>query len=183
MKDKGLSSYDDHFWYFEQFREPRIFDTKDLEHINIRFSLEELKEELHTAELEEYTSRSFGESEREEYWRQFRGLVEYLYYGRLLIRKEESLTETGGEQSTIQKVKEANEIVETISNYIVLRKSGNRFYSNCPFHEDRNPSFYVYPDTQRWYCFGCNQNGDVIDFVKLIKGFDTSGAIRELSRG
>ncbi len=64
-----------------------------------------------------------------------------------------------------------------------LRK-GNKNYSGlCPFHEDRKPSFYVYPDTNSFYCFGCHKGGDVIRFVEMLHGFNFSQAIKFLITG
>ena len=48
---------------------------------------------------------------------------------------------------------------------IPLKRQGKLLVSHCPFHEDHHPSFVVYPDTNRYYCFGCGQSGSVIDYV------------------
>ena len=183
MKGKTSTSFDHHFWYFERFKGPRIFDIRDAELVNNRFTLEELKWELHIAELEESTSKAFCEWAREDYWNQYKGLIEYLYYGSLLLRQlDESGTRKARSGYSIQEVKRANDIVETIGAFVKLKKIGNRYEGCCPFHDEHGPSFNVYTDTQRWHCFGCGKNGDVIDFVKGIKGLDTAGAIKELSR-
>ena len=184
MKGKASTSLGHHFWYFERLKGPRIFDARDAELLNNRFTLEELKHELHNAELEESTSKAFCEWEREDYWNQYKGLIEYLYYGRLRLRQlDESRTRKARNGRSIQEIKEANDIVETIGIFVELKKVGNSYFGRCPFHDDHSPSFYVYTDTQRWHCFSCLKNGDVIDFVKGIKGLDTAGAIKELSRG
>ena len=54
------------------------------------------------------------------------------------------------------------------SEGIELRKSGKAYKGHCPFHEDKNPSFYVYPDSNRFICFGCGEKGDVIDFIMKL---------------
>ena len=53
---------------------------------------------------------------------------------------------------------------------VELRRSGRRLVGLCPFHEDRRPSLVVYTESGRWFCFGCDQGGDVIDFVGRIRG-------------
>ena len=50
----------------------------------------------------------------------------------------------------------------------------------CPFHEEREGSFTVYGDTERWYCFGCGEGGDVLDFLQRIEGLSLPEAIRRL---
>ncbi len=49
---------------------------------------------------------------------------------------------------------------------ITLESKGSSLTALCPFHEDHHPSFFIYPDSQRWICYGCNSRGDVIDFVR-----------------
>lgn len=70
-------------------------------------------------------------------------------------------------------IRAAHPIVETVCDAGVdLRRSGRRLAGCCPFHEDRDPSFVVYPDTGSYFCFGCNAGGDVIDFVGRLHGTD-----------
>ena len=52
---------------------------------------------------------------------------------------------------------------------IELRKSGKCYKARCPFHEDKTPSFYVYPDSNRFICYGCGEKGDAIDFIRKLK--------------
>jgi len=84
----------------------------------------------------------------------------------------------------IGEIKERLDIVEVITSYVPLEKSGRRFRALCPFHADKNtPSLIVFPDDQRWYCFGaCNQGGDVVDFVMKREGWDFGTALEELAR-
>lgn len=66
----------------------------------------------------------------------------------------------------LERLKGSVRIEEVIAQYLTLQPSGGRaLMGRCPFHEDREPSFAVYPDTQSFYCFGCKQHGDVIAFV------------------
>jgi DNA primase len=71
----------------------------------------------------------------------------------------------------VQAIRAAHPIVETVlSAGIELRRSGRRLIGRCPFHEDREPSLVIYPQTASYFCFGCDAGGDVIDFVGRIRG-------------
>lgn len=61
-------------------------------------------------------------------------------------------------------------IVDTISQYLPLKRSGKEFMACCPFHEDKHPSFSVNEDAGVFYCFGCGVTGDVFDFLQKWSG-------------
>ena len=65
----------------------------------------------------------------------------------------------------MDRVRDATDIVELISDYIPLKKAGRSFKALCPFHEDKDPSFNVNPERQSFYCFGCAKGGDAFGFV------------------
>ena len=67
--------------------------------------------------------------------------------------------------SLYEKIRFYLDIVEVISEYIPLKRVGNSYAANCPFHPDRSPSLYVSPSKGIWKCFGCGKGGDVIKFV------------------
>ena len=69
----------------------------------------------------------------------------------------------------IQEIKQRADIVDVVSPYVVLRKSGSDYTGLCPFHDERSPSFRVNTKTQRYYCFGCMAKGDVIKFLQDIE--------------
>jgi DNA primase len=84
--------------------------------------------------------------------------------------------------SAIDDVKQKIDIVEVIGQYTKLTKAGKTFRALCPFHQEKNPSFYVYPEQQSWHCFGsCNTGGDVFSFVMKKQGLDFSEALHELA--
>ncbi|HWY88747.1 MAG TPA: DNA primase [Gemmataceae bacterium] len=81
-----------------------------------------------------------------------------------------------------QQIKEANDIVDVIGSYISLRPAGPTFKGVCPFHDDHRPSFDVDPRRQRYRCWACNQNGDVIKFVQEFVHVGFREALELLAR-
>ena len=82
----------------------------------------------------------------------------------------------------IEEVKQRADIVEIVSQYTSLTKAGRTFKGLCPFHSEKNPSFYVYPEQQSWHCFGaCNAGGDVLSFVMKKENLGFGEALRLLA--
>jgi len=71
-------------------------------------------------------------------------------------------------------------IENLVSRYVPLRRSGKNLLARCPFHEDHNPSFVVYPATQSFYCFGCRAHGDVASFLMRAEGLNFPEALQTL---
>ena len=69
----------------------------------------------------------------------------------------------------IEEVKSSNDIVDVISQYVTLKRSGRNFFGLCPFHKEKSPSFSVSPDKQIFHCFGCGVGGNVIHFISKIE--------------
>jgi len=86
--------------------------------------------------------------------------------------------------SVVDEVKARVDIVEIISEHVNLKRSGRSYTGFCPFHPNvRTPSFVVFPDSQRWHCFGaCSEGGDVFNFVMKREGWDFGTALEELAR-
>ncbi len=82
--------------------------------------------------------------------------------------------------SVIERVKAKLDIVEEIGAVVPLKKSGKAWRGLCPFHGERTPSFYVYPDGH-WRCFGCNEHGDLITFIEKTQGLDFIDALTALA--
>ncbi len=66
-------------------------------------------------------------------------------------------------------VKENLSIIDVVSTYVRLEKSGSQFRARCPFHNERTPSFYVSPERKSFHCFGCGVHGDIFTFVEKIE--------------
>jgi len=82
----------------------------------------------------------------------------------------------------VEDVKQRLNIVEVISAYVPLKKAGRNYKGLCPFHNEKTPSFVVFPDTQRWHCFGaCGSGGDVINFVMRREGLPFVEALKMLA--
>lgn len=84
--------------------------------------------------------------------------------------------------SLIQQVKDANDIVDVVGNYVSLRQTGSTFKGLCPFHDDHNPSFTVDPKRQRYKCWSCQKNGDVIFFIQEHERIGFTEALELLAR-
>lgn len=84
--------------------------------------------------------------------------------------------------SVIDEIKERLDIVEVISPYVPLKKAGRSYKGLCPFHNEKTPSFVVFPDTQSWRCFGaCGTGGDIFSFVMKRENLDFSEALALLA--
>lgn len=73
-----------------------------------------------------------------------------------------------------------NDIEQTISAYTQLKRRGKNLVGLCPFHNEKTPSFTVYPDSQSFYCYGCGVGGEVISFIRKAENLDFTEAVRFL---
>ena len=81
----------------------------------------------------------------------------------------------------ITELVQRSDIVDVVQSYVQLRHRGRTHTGLCPFHNEKTPSFVVYPETQSFYCFGCGAGGDVIPFIKKINNVDYIEAVKFLA--
>jgi len=85
-------------------------------------------------------------------------------------------------EETIQRVSDANDIVDLIGSYFPLKRAGTSFRALCPFHREKSPSFHVNPARQNYHCFGCGAGGGVLRFVMEYEHLDFPSAVRRLAQ-
>ena len=78
----------------------------------------------------------------------------------------------------VEEVRARADLVDVIGEMVPLKKSGKEFKANCPFHDERTPSFYVVPAKGFYKCFGCGESGDVFSFVMKKLGMDFVDAVK-----
>lgn len=82
----------------------------------------------------------------------------------------------------LDEIRQRIDIVDIVGETVALQRAGRNFKALCPFHPEKTPSFFVFPDRQRWHCFGaCATGGDVFTFVMRRHNFDFAGALRFLA--
>jgi len=85
-------------------------------------------------------------------------------------------------QQFIEEVRSRTDVVEVISSYVPLKRTGRNFKALCPFHGEKTPSFIVSPQKQIFHCFGCGQGGGVFQFVSLIEKVNFPEAVEILAK-
>lgn len=84
-------------------------------------------------------------------------------------------------EELIEEVRSRNDIVDVISGYVKLKKSGSNYFGLCPFHNEKSGSFSVSPSKQMYYCFGCGAGGNVITFIMEYENYTFMEAVRMLA--
>jgi DNA primase len=81
----------------------------------------------------------------------------------------------------VQQIKDRLNIIDVISPYAELVKSGRHFVARCPFHSEKSPSFHVSPERGTYHCFGCGVGGDIFSFIQAIDGVEFKDALKTLA--
>src|SRR3712207_3640286 len=85
-------------------------------------------------------------------------------------------------RDAVAEVRERTEIVDLVSNYVQLKKTGRSFKGLCPFHQEKTPSFVVFPESGNFHCFGCGKGGDALTFYMQVEHVEFREALHELAR-
>ena len=156
------------------------FDASDVGYIATHLTPEQLRKEIHHADIQQGIARCFGEDDDISYWQAFGKACELA----LDIQKaNQPKVEVREGQFSVKAVKEAHDIVDVINRYTKLRKAGKEYIGKCPFHHENHPSLQVNQQKQVFYCFSCQHKGDVINFIMQIENLDTKQACLFLSKG
>lgn len=81
----------------------------------------------------------------------------------------------------IQEIKSKISILEVVSGYVRVEKSGSQYKARCPFHNEKTPSFYVSPSRSSYHCFGCGESGDIFKFVEKMESLEFKDALKILA--
>lgn len=84
-------------------------------------------------------------------------------------------------EESIEQVLASTDIVDLIGSYLPLKRSGSNFKTNCPFHNEKTPSFMVNPARQSYHCFGCGEGGNAIGFVMAYENLPFPDAVKKLA--
>ena len=84
-------------------------------------------------------------------------------------------------EEIIEQVRQNNDVVDVISQYVNLTRKGRNYFGLCPFHNVKSPSFSVSPDRQIFHCFGCGVGGNVYTFLMKIEGITFKEALEQLA--
>ncbi len=82
----------------------------------------------------------------------------------------------------VESVKDRSDIVDLIGSYVTLKRAGSNYNGLCPFHSEKTPSFTVFPDTQSFFCFGCEAGGDAFTFIMRTENLDYPEAVSFLAK-
>ena len=85
-------------------------------------------------------------------------------------------------EDKIEEIRQANNVVDVVSEYVQLKKQGRNHFGLCPFHDENTPSFSVTEEKQIFHCFGCGKGGNVFSFIMEIENLNFVDAVRYLAK-
>jgi len=135
----------------------------DADVLAARFTLKELRKELHSAEM-----NCLPDQDDYGYWFWYQDTVKQAIVIKQRTQPKQILKPG---HIDIAALRDRADIVTIMETYgIKLKKTGHNFKASCPFHKEKTPSFTIYPIENRWHCFGCQADGDIFSFVQKIEG-------------
>lgn len=168
----------------EIFPEIIRFLPKKIEECQADISSKESHVEKILGELYSLQSDTFSEWFGEEVIRQFE-MPQLLEYEKRLVRLRRFKL-LADPNSTKNHLLDFENKLEIARNYPIealarerleVKQSGKSLVSLCPFHNEKTPSFYIYPDSNRFYCFGCHESGDILKLTMHLCGVDFKDAV------
>lgn len=163
---------------------PIIFGAHDIDYMVLNLSEEQLSYELKKARLELHTAESMGTLTDQAYYADY---IEAVTMALEIVRSNRpvpavSEVKNGQHATDPRDLKDRLNIVDVLGHYLQLRRAGKYFTACCPFHEEKSPSFFVYPERKYYRCYGCQKSGDIFSFVMEIEHIDFKGALQILER-
>lgn len=139
--------------------------TTDAEVFANRFTLSELRHEAHSADVHALPDwDDFG------YWNWYRDTINEAI---TIKQQNQPKPKPIAGHIDVESIKAHADIIAIIESYgLKLKKAGHNFKVCCPFHTEKTPSFTVYPEENRFHCYGCQADGDVFEFVMKIDNCD-----------
>ncbi len=146
----------------------------DAEVLANRFTLSELRHEAHSADV-----HALPDWDDFSFWCWYRETVAEAI---VIKQKTQPKPKAIAGHIDIESIKSRVDIVNIIKGYgITLKKTGHNFKGLCPFHNEKAPSFTVYPEQNRFHCYGCFADGDVFAFIMKIENIDFATAAMKAS--
>jgi len=148
------------------------FDDIDVDFVSKRFDIPQLRRELDIAKSRLAVAICLDEDEEAAFYEGYLEVVQVA-----LKTKQGPAPKLLPGMVNAETIKKSTDIVDVAERYTTLKKNGSRFKGSCPLHSDNSPSFVVYPDQQSWWCYQCNQGGDVFLLVQMVEKTDFKGAL------
>ena len=160
------------------------FGARDVDYLVAHLTIPQLRREIRKAEAQRSVAQHFRGTPfttGDDTW----PWSDYVVACRMAIdilwwRQPKAASSRGPRHIDVAHLKAASDISGVIAHYTEVRRSGRVLKACCPIHQERSPSLTVYTDDQRWWCYGCNQGGDVIAFVMAVEGCDFRAAAAKL---
>jgi hypothetical protein len=157
-----------------------IFDAQDIDYLVKSLSVPQLRHEISSSRKRQSYYLDNYDTNNEVIEIDFQKACQFAIELAMSVKEKPEIVRTASKipHVNVDDLKYSLDIISIAERYTKLRKSGSRYTGICPFHSEKSPSFWVYPDTNRWYCYGaCNTGGDVISLVMKAENIDFKSAL------